>query len=63
MVTDELEKALRFGPKFIYVLPNFQNPGGTTLSLERRRKLVELADRYGVPIVEDDRYGQLRFEG
>jgi 2-aminoadipate transaminase len=63
MVTDELEKALRIGPKFIYVLPNFQNPGGTTLSLERRRRLVELADQYGVPIIEDDPYGQLRFEG
>lgn len=63
MVTSELEKALRTGPKFIYVLPNFQNPGGTTLSLERRRQLVELADQYGVPIVEDDPYGQLRFEG
>ncbi len=63
MITDELEKALRSGPKFIYVLPNFQNPSGVTLSLERRRKLVELADRYGVPIIEDDPYGQLRFEG
>ncbi len=63
MMTDELEKALRVGPKFIYVLPNFQNPSGTTLSLERRQRLVELADRYGVPIVEDDPYGQLRFEG
>jgi 2-aminoadipate transaminase len=63
MVTSELEKALRIGPKFIYVLPNFQNPSGTTLSLERRKQLVELADRHGVPIVEDDPYGQLRFEG
>ena len=63
MVTDELEQALRNGPKFIYVLPNFQNPSGSTLPLERRKKLVELADRYGVPIVEDDPYGQLRFEG
>ncbi len=63
MNVDELEKALRAGPKFIYVLPNFQNPTGTTLSLERRHKLVELADKYGVPIVEDDPYGQLRFEG
>ncbi len=63
MVTEELEKALRIGPKFIYVLPNFQNPSGTTLTLERRKQLVELADRYGVPIVEDDPYGQLRFEG
>lgn len=63
MVVDKLEEALRIGPKFIYVLPNFQNPSGTTLSRERRKKLVELADRYGVPIVEDDPYGQLRFEG
>ncbi|MDP2975241.1 MAG: PLP-dependent aminotransferase family protein [Anaerolineales bacterium] len=63
MIVDELEKALRVGPKFIYVLPNFQNPAGTTLSLERRKQLVELADRYGVPIIEDDPYGQLRYEG
>jgi 2-aminoadipate transaminase len=63
MLTDELEKALRSGVKFIYVLPNFQNPTGSTLSLERRYKLIELADRYGVPIVEDDPYGQLRYDG
>ena len=63
MLTDELEKALRVGVKFIYVLPNFQNPSGSTLILDRRLKLIELADRYGVPIVEDDPYGQLRFEG
>jgi len=63
MVTDELEMALRSGPKFIYVLPNFQNPTGVTLAEERRIKLIELADRYGVPIVEDDPYGQLRYEG
>lgn len=63
MITEELEAALRTGPKFIYVLPNFQNPTGVTLSLERRMRLVELADRYGVPIIEDDPYGQLRYEG
>ena len=63
MIVDELEAALRIGPKFIYILPNFQNPSGYTLSLERRLKLVELADKYGVPIVEDDPYGQLRYEG
>jgi len=61
--TDLLDEALRAGPKFMYVLPNFQNPGGVTLSLERRWRLVELASRYGVPIVEDDPYGQLRYEG
>lgn len=63
MIVDELEKALRIGPKFIYVLPNFQNPSGSTMTLERRQKLVEIADHYGVPIIEDDPYGQLRFEG
>lgn len=63
MITDALDHALRYGPKFIYVLPNFQNPSGTTLPLERRVQLVDLAERYGVPIVEDDPYGQLRYEG
>lgn len=63
MNTDYLEEGLRTGPKFIYLLPNFQNPTGCTLSLERRHKVVEMAYRYGVPIVEDDPYGQLRFEG
>lgn len=63
MIVDELEKALRVGPKFIYVLPNFQNPSGSTMSLERRKKLILLADQYGVPIVEDDPYGQLRYDG
>lgn len=63
MVTEALEEKLRSGVKFIYALPNFQNPTGVTLSLERRHQLVELADRYGVPIIEDDPYGQLRYEG
>jgi 2-aminoadipate transaminase len=63
LCTDRLEEALRAGPKFLYVLPNFQNPGGVTLSLERRWRLVELASHYGTPIVEDDPYGQLRYEG
>jgi 2-aminoadipate transaminase len=63
MIVSALEAALRSGPKFIYALPNFQNPAGVTLRADRRRRLVALADRYGVPIVEDDPYGQLRFEG
>ena len=63
MRIDELESALRSGPKFLYALPNFQNPSGVTLSLSRRKELVQLADKWGVPIVEDDPYGQLRFEG
>ena len=60
---ERLEAQLRGGPKFLYILPNFQNPAGVTLSLERRRRLVELANHYGAPIVEDDPYGQLRYEG
>mgnify|MGYP000886295157 FL=1 len=63
MDTRVVEDALRKGPKFIYVLPNFQNPTGVTLSMERRRQLIKLADQYGVPIIEDDPYGQLRYEG
>jgi 2-aminoadipate transaminase len=61
--TGDLEKQLRKGPKFIYVIPTFQNPLGVTMSLKRREELVTLADRYGVPIMEDDPYGKLRFEG
>jgi len=63
LITSELEKALRQGAKFIYVLPNFQNPSGVTLSLKRRKELVALADQYKTPIIEDDPYGQIRFEG
>jgi 2-aminoadipate transaminase len=63
MRTDLLESRLRTGLKFVYVLPNFQNPTGVTLSRERRKQLVEISDNYGVPIVEDDPYGQLRYEG
>lgn len=63
MRTDALEEAFRSGPKFIYVLPNFQNPTGVTLMDERRHVLIDLAHRYGVPIIEDDPYGQLRYEG
>ncbi len=63
MKIEDLETALRSGPKFLYALPNFQNPSGVTLSLRRRRRVVELADHYGVPIIEDDPYGQLRFAG
>jgi 2-aminoadipate transaminase len=61
--TELLEETLRSGPKFMYVLPNFQNPGGVTLSAKRRHELVFLADKYGIPIIEDDPYGQLRYEG
>lgn len=63
VVPASLEVGLRAGPKFMYLLPNFQNPTGVTISADRRRELVLLADRYGIPIVEDDPYGQLRYEG
>jgi 2-aminoadipate transaminase len=63
MRTDQLESSLRISPKFMYILPNFQNPAGVTLSEERRHELILLADKYGIPIIEDDPYGQLRYEG
>ena len=49
--------------KFIYIMPNFQNPSGATLSLDRRQHLMEIARHYKVPIVEDDAYGELRYDG
>ncbi len=69
MKTHQLESILerlakrRKKPKFIYVVPDFQNPSGVTMSLERRKKLLDLAYRYGVPIVEDSPYRDLRYKG
>jgi 2-aminoadipate transaminase len=64
MITDELDEILsREKVKLIYALPNFQNPSGRTMSLRRRELLVEAANRHRVPIVEDDPYGELRYEG
>ena len=63
LLTEQLDASLRNGPKFMYVLPNFQNPSGVTLSEGRRNQLILLADKYGIPIIEDDPYGQLRYEG
>ena len=66
MCVDMLEDVLKAHQgkvKFIYALPNFHNPAGTTIPLERRKELVRLAAKYGVPIIEDDPYGELRFEG
>jgi 2-aminoadipate transaminase len=63
MCISGIAAALRRGPKFIYALPNFQNPTGVTLSLERRREIIRAADDYGVPILEEDPYGQLRYKG
>ena len=58
----ELEKA-HIRPKFIYTVPNFHNPAGVTMTLERRKKLIELATTYNLLIIEDDPYGEIRFEG
>ena len=63
MKTEGMAAVLEKNPKFIYVLPNFQNPTGVTVPLERRQELVALSTQYRVPIVEDDPYGALVFEG
>ncbi len=49
--------------KFIYIVPNFQNPSGRTWSLERRKRLMEIATRREIPVIEDNPYGEVRFEG
>lgn len=51
------------GAKFIYTIPTFHNPGGVTMSLERRKRLIELAHEYEILIIEDDPYGRLRYGG
>lgn len=65
MVMEDLEKALKeiVNVKMIYVIPDFQNPSGRTWSLERRKELIKLAYKYKKPIVEDNPYGDLIFEG
>jgi len=65
MKMDELEKRLQENPlaKFIYTIPDFQNPTGKTLILERRRRMIELAKQYDVLILEDNPYGEIRFSG
>ena len=65
MNTDELEEKLKATPntKFIYTIPNFQNPSGVTMSLKKRKKVYELAKKYGVLIIEDNPYGDLRYSG
>lgn len=60
---DAVVSALVDEPKFLYTVPNFQNPSGVTLSLDRRRTLVELAGEAQLAIVEDDPYRELRYQG
>lgn len=64
MQVEKLEKLLQqHHPKLIYTIPNFHNPTGTCLSSARRRELIVLAERYNIPILEDDFVGDLRYEG
>ncbi len=63
IVTDALDPATLAGARFIYCLPNFQNPTGRRMPLERRKALVALAAAAGVPLLEDDPYGELSYGG
>ncbi len=69
ILTEKLEEKIKTMkaagklPKFIYLIPTFQNPSGISLSLDRRKHVLELASRYQIPIVEDNPYGELRYSG
>jgi len=65
MIPAAIEKARAEGKKvkFIYTIVNFHNPGGSTMSVGRRKKLVEISKKYNVPIFEDDPYGYVRYDG
>ncbi len=60
----DLESSLKVHhPKLIYLAPTYQNPTGTTLTVEERQAVARLAGQYGIPVIEDDPYGELRYEG
>ena len=65
MIMEELEKVLATDKtvKMIYVIPDFQNPSGRTWPMERREKFMEIINKYEIPVIEDNPYGELRFEG
>ena len=66
VIPESLERVLAHAeplPKFVYLVPNFQNPTGRTLAAGRREQVVRICEHFGVPIVEDDPYGELRFHG
>lgn len=65
LLEEELKRIGKDNPrlKFCYTIPNFQNPGGVTMTAERRRRLLELAREYNFMVVEDDPYGRLRYDG
>jgi DNA-binding transcriptional MocR family regulator len=62
---DDLERVLAANPsaKFLYTMPDFHNPMGVSMSLERRRRVIEIANRFDIVVLEDSPYRQLRFEG
>ena len=62
IIPEEFEKNIQLGAKFAYLQPNFHNPTGVSISLERREKIIRIADKHGIPIIEDDPYGQLYFD-
>ncbi|CEK32440.1 aminotransferase [[Clostridium] sordellii] len=65
MIIEELEKILETteNVKMIYVIPDFQNPTGKTWSMDRRKKFMDVINKFEIPVVEDNPYGELRFEG
>jgi 2-aminoadipate transaminase len=64
VIPSDLENKIReFNPVFIYLVPDFQNPSGISMSLERRKAVVELAKKFDLPIIDDNPYGELRYMG
>ncbi|NLK36835.1 MAG: PLP-dependent aminotransferase family protein [Epulopiscium sp.] len=65
MIMEELEKVIAANDrvKMIYVIPDFQNPSGRTWTLERRQKFMDIINKYEIPVIEDNPYGELRFDG
>ena len=65
LIPEELDKILETTPncKFIYVIPDFQNPTGRTWSMERRKAFMEVVNQHNLPVLEDNPYGELRYEG
>ena len=65
IIIEELEKLLQSvdNIKFVYIIPDFQNPTGRTWSLERRKQFIQVISKYEVPVIEDNPYGELRYEG
>jgi 2-aminoadipate transaminase len=64
ILPEDLEKKIGNNrPKLLYIIPNFQNPTGTTTSLPRRKAIMEICGKAGVPLLEDDPYALIRFEG